>query len=108
MRMQMTEDNLEEMANRLSETITVETYSDENGYSIKPRKASTREKEIIYNIAYGALSTLNYGEEARDSKKIEQAIIDNAEFTLDMFLPLTGYDTLYNPLKKIVAEWAIN
>lgn len=100
-----TEAELKEIAEAMSETIMIRTY--ENGNSKDTRRKTTKpEKAIIYKIAYGALLALNHGEDSRSSRLAEQKIIDTAEFTIDLFIPdCNGYDTMYIPLKKAVAEW---
>ena len=93
------------MTEAMSETIMIRTY--ENGNSNDTRRKTTKpEKAIIYKIAYGALLALNHGEEVRSSRMAEQSIIDTAEYTIDLFIPeCNGYDTIYIPLKKALANW---
>lgn len=100
-----TETELREMAEAISEEIVIRTIENGNSRDTR-RKASKPEKAIIYKIAYGALLALNHGEEVRSSRLAEQSIVDGAEFTIDLFIPdCNGYDTMYRPLKKAIAEW---
>lgn len=100
-----TETELKEIAEEISDTIMIRTY--ENGCSRDTRRKSSRiEKDIIYRIAFGALLGLNWGEDCRSSRIAEQKIIDSAEFTIGLFIrDCNGYDTIYNPLKKALANW---
>lgn len=100
------ESELKEIAEGISQEIVIRTF--ENGSSRDTRrKATVKEKAIIYRVAYGALLALNHGEDSRSSQLAEQKIIDTAEFTIDLFIPdCNGYDTMYIPLKKAVANWA--
>lgn len=100
------ESELKEIAEGISQEIVIRTYENGNSKDIR-RKASKPEKDIIFKVAYGALLALNYGEDSRSSRLAEQKIIDAAEFTIDLFIPnCNGYDTMYNPLKKALANWA--
>ncbi len=100
-----TEGELNEIADRISDTIMIRTYT--NGNSNDERRATTpEEKSIIYKIAYGALLGLNWGEDCRASRIAEQKIIDTAEFQIGLFIPeCNGYDTIYIPLKNAVKNW---
>ena len=101
-----TEAELREMAEAISEEVVIRTYENGNSSDTR-RKASAKEKVIIYRIAYGALLGLNWGEDCRSSRLAEQKIIDTAEYTVDLFIPdCNGYDTIYIPLKKALANWA--
>ena len=105
MRNHKTEMQLKEMATVIAETITIRTYKNGNSEDTK-RLSNPQEKEIILNIAYGALLGMNCNEKNRTSDEIAQAIIDTAEYTVNRFLPdCNGYDTIYCPLKKAVREW---
>lgn len=97
-----TEAELREVAEAISEEIVIRTIENGNSRDTR-RKATVKEKAIIYR---GALLALNHGEDSRSSRLAEQKIIDTAEFTIDLFIPdCNGYDTMYIPLKKAVANW---
>lgn len=109
MRQYISESLMREWANDLSEMITI---IDSNGHETE-RKARKREREALYSVFYGAFLGLNWGEDARSNEKMEQAIIDAAEFTGDVLFNtilkdgerLQGYMSVYLPLKKVVREW---
>lgn len=105
MRVYKTEAELKEIAEAMSETVMIRTY--ENGNSNDTRRKTTKkEKDIIYNVAYGALLGMNWGEDVRSSELAAQAIIDTAEFTINRFISnCNGYDTMYIPLKRALANW---
>ena len=92
---------LKELAMKIYERITIRTYVHGNSND-EERKSRAQEKRIIFNIAYGALLTLN----TTDDNHAEQKIIDCAEYTVNQFLPdCNGYNTIYCPLKKALREW---
>lgn len=105
------ESELKQMAEHISKSIVYRYY--DNGNSRDERRETTRfERDVLYNIAYGALLTLNWGEDNRGRNAgAEQAIIDAAEFTCDLFiekltgLECNGYMTIYIPLKDAVRDW---
>ena len=106
MRKYLESDMLKFMAEQMAKTITIRTYDEKGNSNDENRPATKEEQKIIYNIAYGALHTLNYGKQMRSSKDMTQAVIDNAEMTLDLFIPdCNGYDTIYCPLQAIIREW---
>ena len=99
------EAELKEIAEGISQEVVIRTYENGNSRDTR-RKAIVKEKAIIYRVAYGALLGLNWGEDCRSSQLAEQKIIDTAEFTIGLFIPdCNGYDTIYIPLKKAVANW---
>lgn len=108
MRKYKAEKELREIAKQHSEYITVCTPNGE-----KKRKATKRQNETLYGLFYGALLGLNFGETARSTREMEQAIIDATEFQADILFrnllkedeSLQGYITVYCPLQKIVREW---
>jgi len=98
---------LKAMAEKISRSIMIREYMNGNSTDTR-RKTSSAEQDIIYKIAFGALLGLNYGEKTRSSREIEQAIVDTVEFILDLFISdCNGYDTIYIPLKKVLADWEI-
>ena len=101
----MREDALKAIAEEISETIVIRTYV--NGTSHDKRRGSTEaEKRALYNIAFGALLGLNYGEWVRGNRNAAEAIINAAEFSIKQFIPnCNGYDSMYIPLEKAVSEW---
>lgn len=100
-----TESELKEIAIEISKKITIRTYKKGNSEDTK-RLSNPQEKDIIFNISYGALLGMNCNEKNRASNEIAQAIIDTAEYTVNRFLPdCNGYDTIYCPLKKAITEW---
>ena len=105
MRHFVSEQILKEWARNASQSIVVRTYENGNSRDTR-RKPTAHEEEIIFKTIYGALLGLNWGETNRSSGIAEQAILDTAEYTLDLFIPqANGYDTIYNPLRKILTEW---
>lgn len=99
-----TEIELKEIATKISETITIRAYKNGNSED-KQRKSTAKEKDIIFKIAYGALLSLNWHLES-NSSETTSAIINTAEFTVNLFLPdCNGYDTIYCPLRKATREW---
>ena len=77
------------------------------------RKPSKKQMELAYNVIYGTLLGLNWGESTRSNSTSEQAIIDSAEFTYDLILGTTlpegesvnGYLGLYCPIKEVLRNW---
>ena len=106
MRKYLLESDLTDIAISISKDIYIRTYDERGNSKDEKRSATNDEQKIIYNIAYGALHTLNYGKQMRSSEDMTQAVIDNAEITLDLFISdCNGYDTIYCPLQAIVREW---
>lgn len=95
------ENNLKEIARDIAGSIVIRDYI--NGNSRDTRRETTpSEKEIIRNIAYGAM--LAYG--FRSNGGSIDSILDTAEFTLRQFIPnANGYDTIYIPLRKVTETW---
>ena len=92
------EKQLKEIARDISGSIVIRNYIDGNSHDTH-RKTTASEKEIIYNIAYGAMLAYGYRGDI-------QSILDTAEFTLKQFLPeANGYDTIYIPLRNVTETW---
>lgn len=95
------ESELRKAAQELAQEIVIR---DESGDT--RRRSTTPEREILYRIIYAAFSTLNYSVENRRNPAAEQAILDNAEFACNMFLPeCNGYLAVYNPIRRYIEEW---
>ena len=96
---------LKAQAEQYAAEIVIREYI--NGNSRDTRRLSTpEEKQIIFNVLYGALLGMNWGDEIRGSAQATDAIINAAEFTICRFLPnCNGYDTVYIPLRKAQRDW---
>ena len=95
------EKQLKEIARDIAGSIVIRDYV--NGNSRDTRRETTLpEKEIIQNIAYGAMLAYAY----RNNGGSIDSILDTAEFTLHQFIPnANGYDTIYIPLRKVTETW---
>lgn len=77
------------------------------------RMPSEKQMELAYNVIYGTLLGLNWGESTRSNSTSEQAIVDSAEFTYDLVMGTTlpegesvnGYLGLYCPVKEVLRNW---
>lgn len=122
MRQYQHEATLKEWANDIASSLWVRPEKGhpkytEGDFAKKPTK---KQREALFSVAYGALLSLNWGEDTRrDDEKGNakaQAIIDCAEFTADLLfdslLPederLQGYMSIYCPLKEAVRNWPTN
>lgn len=104
---------LEELAKLLSYSISIRTHDGGTSQDIT-RKATKAQGRILYGVIYGALLALNHGEDVRSDHKMEQAIIQAAEFQADILMKpylkdgeeLQGYMSVYIPLQRAVKSWA--
>ena len=112
MRKYKQESELREIAENAAQQIAIRTH--DNGCSKDTwRKATKKQKEILYGVIYGALLGLNWGEQMRSSADMEQAVIDAAEFQAMILMrpylregeQLQGYMCVYIPLQNIVKNW---
>lgn len=89
---------LKEIARDIAGSIVIRDYV--NGSSRDTRREATEhEKEIIRNIAYGAMLAYRYDRDLA-------GILDMAEFTLRQFISNCNcYDTIYIPLRKVTETW---
>ena len=85
MRKYMHESALREIAQEHSKYIDIRTMDGGNSHDTT-RKATKKQSEILYGVLYGALLGLNWGEECRSNPKMEQAIVDAAEFQADILM----------------------
>lgn len=105
---------LREIAEQISNRIVIRTYVGGNSHD-NARKPTKKQKQIIYDVAYSTLSSLNHY--CRYSKNWysagAQEAIGTAEFILDTMLDNTlkdgeecnGYDTIYCPLSRAFTQW---
>lgn len=107
-RKNLTEEERHAIADKIAQSIVIRTYN--NGSSCDTRRETTAEEQrAIYNVANGALSSLQWGADTMQDPRLERSIIDTAEFIINQFLPdCNGYDTIYIPLKNAVDEWRKN
>ena len=112
MRQMKSEMELREIAREISTrplTISVGLFSGKE----ETRKPTKKQMELAYNVIYGTLLGLNWGESTRSNSTSEQAIVDSAEFTYDLILGTTlpegesvnGYLGLYCPVKEVLRNW---
>ena len=93
------ETQLKEIARDISGSIVIRDYVNGNSRDTR-REATDPEKEIIRNIAYGAMLAYRFR-----IHEIE-GILDMAEFTLRQFIPNCNcYDTIYIPLRNVTETW---
>ena len=123
MRKAMTVEERRNIANEISKTIVIRDYVRGNSRDTR-RETTESEKNILYNVALAALNSLNFL--ASDEKDVystkTHAILNTAEFMFMEFiadiLPLddgtytdseevhaNSYDSIYNPLAKVIREW---
>lgn len=103
---------LKELAELMSYSISVRTHEGGTSHDTT-RRATKKQREILFGVIYGALLALNQGEEVRSNPKMEQAIIDAAEFQADILMQpylkdgeeLQGYLSVYIPLQRAVKSW---
>lgn len=77
------------------------------------RRPTKKQKEMIYNLFFGTLLGLNWGEDVRSGRKETQAILDAQEFTYDCIMNTTlkedervqGYISFYLPVKSMLKNW---
>ena len=112
MRKFKSEQELRELAELHSKYINIRTMDGGNSHDTT-RKATKKQREILYGVLYGALLGLNWGERMRSSRDMAQAVIDAAEFQADILMrpylkegeELQGYMSVYIPLQRIVEKW---
>jgi hypothetical protein len=97
----MTEKELEQFAEENSKTIVIRSYHEGNSNDCR-RETTEREKEIIKNILFGAVLTINGNGD-------KQTVMDTAEYIGNLFLPeMNGYETIYNVLRNFNNGGIIN
>ena len=90
---------MKEIARDISGSIVIRDYI--NGNSRDTRRETTEpEKEIIRNIAYGAMLAYSF-----DNTEIS-GVLHMAEFVLQQFIRnCNTYDTIYIPLRNVTETW---
>ncbi len=93
------EQQLKEIARDIAGSIVIRDYINGNSRDTR-REATEPEKEIIRNIAYGAMLAYGYREHNLEG------ILAMAEFTLHQFISNCNcYDTIYIPLRNVTETW---
>lgn len=93
------ENQLKEIARDIAGSVVIRDYVDGSSHDTR-RETTHQEKEIIRNIAYGAMLAYSFR-----MHEIE-GILDMAEFTLRQFIPNCNcYDTIYIPLRNVTETW---
>lgn len=88
-----------EEVNKYTKEIVIRT-EDETGTHDVRRETTFPERQILFNIIYGAC--LAYGYRNEDNGGSIEAICDTAEFTCHQFLPeANAYDSVYWPIRYI-------
>ena len=111
----MSDDEVRNAAEEISKTISIRRY--ENGSSVDERRFTTKvERDVLYNIAYGAISALNretclnendhYGKATHSALSTAEHIFcaffgtDNGDGT-----HANSYDSIYSPLMSMIYTW---
>ncbi len=116
MRKNMTTQEKCKIADEISKTIVVRDYINGNLRDTR-RETTEKERKILYNVVLAALNTLNYT--AADENGVydtkTHAILNTAEYMFMRFItecfPVGGnahansYDSIYNPLTKVIRDW---
>ena len=90
---------LKEISRDIAGSIMIRDYINGNSRDTH-RETTDPEKEIIKNIAYGAMMAYRYRDGDLDG------ILDMAEFTLHQFISnCNAYDTIYTPLRNVTETW---
>lgn len=94
------------LAERISQTITIRSYTDSGCSQDIVRQTTELEKMIINNIVTSAMLAFGYRQSSYDSRSVVDGILDTAEYMLHRFLPeANSYDTVYIPLKRATGIW---
>lgn len=108
----MSDDEIRNAAEKISKTISIRRY--ENGSSVDERRATTKvERDILYNIAYGAISALNREACLKEDDhfgKATQSVLSTAEYIFCAFFGTdngdgthaNSYDSIYSPLMHLI------
>lgn len=77
------------------------------------RRPTKKQKDLIFNLFYGTLLGLDWGEDVRGGTKETQAILDSGEFTFMCVMNTTlkedervqSYVSFYLPVKRMLKSW---
>lgn len=110
---------LREAAQRIASKVTIRYMTNGTSRDVQYESAAD-EYTIIYSVAVGALLTVNWNNVMNHGATREaelQAVLDQAEFTLDALFEnqrdgdalngshVNGYDTIYLPLRAFFDQW---